>query len=1077
TTVTAQCSVASITAPTATDNCSGTITGTTTTTFPITTQGTTTVIWKYADAKGNTATQNQTVTITDTLAPVANAATLTTVTAQCSVASITAPTANDNCSGTITGTTTTTFPIATQGTTTVVWTYADAKGNTATQNQTVTITDTVAPVANAATLTTVTAQCSVASITAPTATDNCSGTITGTTTTTFPIATQGTTTVTWTYADAKGNTSTQNQTVTITDTVAPVTPTLADIKSDCSATAVAPTTTDACAGTLTGTTSDALTYNTAGTHVIHWTFNDGHGQSIIVPQNVIIAIPAATPTTAIPDANFEQALIDLGYDCLKDGKVITSNISGITTLDVNTKNISDLTGIKAFSNLQTLGCDTNNLTSLDLTGLTHLTELNCYYNALTSLDLSSLTSLTYLDCGNNNIQSLDLTGLTALTYVYAGYNNLTTLNVTDLNTSAELYCYNNADLTCIATTDPAAATANSLWQKDAAANYVTNNPILIGGAVTGGTPICLGSASGLLSLTGATGTILRWESAVSPFTTWTPIAHTNTTYTAGILTQTTQFRAVLINSLCATTTATPTTVTIESTTWTGTWSNGTPNANKGAIIAADFTATANLAACSLVVNNNAKVLVKSGFNFSIANDVTVATGSTLTFENNTNLVQSKDTNGNTGNIIVKRKTSPLMLLDYVIWSAPVANQKLQAFSPATLATRFYTYNPTTNLYNAIATPSTTNFATATGYLIRLPNNHPTTPTIWEGQFEGTPNNGNYTFAVANNTYNAIGNPYPSTLSADAFIDTNAITDALYFWRKTNNTATTSYATYTKAGGTANAGGASSIVPNGIIQVGQGFLTKPTAATISFTNAMRVTNNANQFLKTKAIERNRIWLNLAKDTAPVNQIMVAYMTGASSGIDPAIDGHFINDNSTALTSTINNEEFAIQGRSLPFSDTDLVPLTFKTNASGTFSIAIDHVDGLFEGNQDVFVNDKLIGTSQNLKKAPYAFTSATGTFSNRFELAYKSSLALGVQKPEFTSNSIIVFKQNGLITINAGKAIIKNVRLFDIRGRMIYEQNNIKLNTTVLKDFTAAEQTIMVQITSDLNEIVTKKIIY
>ena len=46
--ITAQCSVTSLTAPTATDNCAGTITGTTTTSFPITTQGTTALLTKIS---------------------------------------------------------------------------------------------------------------------------------------------------------------------------------------------------------------------------------------------------------------------------------------------------------------------------------------------------------------------------------------------------------------------------------------------------------------------------------------------------------------------------------------------------------------------------------------------------------------------------------------------------------------------------------------------------------------------------------------------------------------------------------------------------------------------------------------------------------------------------------------------------------------------------------------------------------------------------------------------------------------------------------------------------------------------
>ncbi|PRZ19582.1 Ig-like domain-containing protein, partial [Flavobacterium granuli] len=121
----------------------------------------------------------------------------------------------------------------------------------------VAVGDTTAPVADAASLATVTGQCSVASITAPTATDNCSGSITGTTSTAFPITAQGNTTVTWTFTDAAGNKSTQTQNVVVKDVTAPVTPTLADVTGECTATATAPTTTDNCSGTITGTTTDA----------------------------------------------------------------------------------------------------------------------------------------------------------------------------------------------------------------------------------------------------------------------------------------------------------------------------------------------------------------------------------------------------------------------------------------------------------------------------------------------------------------------------------------------------------------------------------------------------------------------------------------------------------------------------------------------------------------------------------------------------------------------------------------------------------------------------------------------------
>lgn len=72
---------------------------------------------------------------------------------------------------------------------------------------------------------------------------------------------------------------------------------------------------------------------------------------------ILIATTLFAQTTNIPDPNFEQALIDLGYDSgTIDGSVPTANISGVTSLLVNNKNISDLTGIQDFVALTILKC-------------------------------------------------------------------------------------------------------------------------------------------------------------------------------------------------------------------------------------------------------------------------------------------------------------------------------------------------------------------------------------------------------------------------------------------------------------------------------------------------------------------------------------------------------------------------------------------------------------------------------------------------------------------------------------------------------------------------------------------------
>ena len=147
--------------------------------------------------------------------------------------------------------------------------------------------------------------------------------------------------------------------------------------------------------------------------------------------------------TYVPDDKFEQALIDLGYDTTLDDSVLTANISGVTTLDVSNKEISDLTGIEAFTALTYLDCNHNKLTSLDVSANTALTFLHCYSNQLTSLDVSANTALTNLHCGSNQLTSLDVSLNTALTYLNVERMSMASLDVSNNTALTQLYCSKN----------------------------------------------------------------------------------------------------------------------------------------------------------------------------------------------------------------------------------------------------------------------------------------------------------------------------------------------------------------------------------------------------------------------------------------------------------------------------------------------------------------------------------------------------------------------------------------------------------------------------------------------------------
>ena len=112
--------------------------------------------------------------------------------------------------------------------------------------------------------------------------------------------------------------------------------------------------------------------------------------------------------TRIQDSNFEQQLINLGYDDVLDGGVITADISTVQELNISNSNISDISGIEDFTALENLNCMNNYLTSLPINQNLNLVILNCYGNYLNSMDLFQNPMLKHLNCGNNILLSLDV---------------------------------------------------------------------------------------------------------------------------------------------------------------------------------------------------------------------------------------------------------------------------------------------------------------------------------------------------------------------------------------------------------------------------------------------------------------------------------------------------------------------------------------------------------------------------------------------------------------------------------------------------------------------------------------------
>lgn len=166
--------------------------------------------------------------------------------------------------------------------------------------------------------------------------------------------------------------------------------------------------------------------------------------------------------TLIPDVNFETKLLSLGIDSGSvDGKVLTAKVKIVKSLHIPNSNISDLTGIQDFVdlnyldcsnnlllrldvskniNLDTLHSQNNNLTSLNISSNILLESLWCFESKLTTLDISKNVELQTLWCWDNQLTSLDLTNNTKLEIIDCENNRLIELNISKQLDLTELNC-------------------------------------------------------------------------------------------------------------------------------------------------------------------------------------------------------------------------------------------------------------------------------------------------------------------------------------------------------------------------------------------------------------------------------------------------------------------------------------------------------------------------------------------------------------------------------------------------------------------------------------------------------------
>ena len=552
----------------------------------------------------------------------------------------------------------------------------------------------------------------------------------------------------------------------------------------------------------------------------------------------------------------------------------------------------------------------------------------------------------------------------------------------------------------------------------------------------------------------------------------------------------------------------------QTTTWNGTsWSNGIPSATKDAVIAGDFNLGQHIACRSLTINPGATYKVFKGYSLIIVKQF--SNNGTVYVESDAVLIQRGGSTYSGSGVVIVDREAKLKRNGYNFWSSPVVAQNLYDFSIGTPTQYFYRYNESNDLFDFTGLNSSSFFAPAVGYAIRGKQSYSATiPTVDVFKFVGVPHNGDITVTLKKSAgvdkgYNLVGNPYPSNISFKALslatANKNMIFNKQWLWTNLNDVKSqqgsnypgNNYATYVGSvggvGPTYISGNVEeiSLRPNDVTKIGQGFIVqaKFNNATLKFANQMRVSVSGNSIFYNKTSEGDdngddepgepeeivdRYWLKLINPDNIANNILIAHIAEATNNYDEDYDAALFTMGNDTFYSVVGTNKLQIQARALPISDSDVIPLAYKTSKAGNCIIALNDKDGVFkDSNKAIYLKDKVTGTVTNLQEGYYTFNSEVLTTPNesRFEILYTNEvLAAGA----VTKEDLLVYKQNETLVIKNNFNISK-AELYDASGKLMTSLSGNNTKEIKLSTVGFVRGVYILKITSEKG-ITTKKVI-
>jgi hypothetical protein len=363
-------------------------------------------------------------------------------------------------------------------------------------------------------------------------------------------------------------------------------------------------------------------------------------------------------------------------------------------------------------------------------------------------------------------------------------------------------------------------------------------------------------------------------------------------------------------------------------------------------------------------------------------------------------------------------------------------------------------------------------------------------------FKGTPNDGDYSFILDQNKFSLIGNPYPSALDAQAFINENSaeFNGILYIYNSATDNShvrgeyTGTYSTIVS--GVSVGGGR-------YLPIGQAFFVTrdaPGTGTLKFSNSQRtltnlsntatiVARNANARSENNA-EKSDVNLstlklgfkfNVTDSEERYRQVAVAFR-GLTDEYQAGFDAEMWGLQPTDLYLKVANSEspFIITG--VEYFDASLsIPLAVQLDEQRDVTFSVEEKKNI---TSPIYLYDSDQNIYYDLTDNPQVLNLEAGVYSDRFFITFSSEV-LSTEEVALSKDFRVFYNQN-LKQVNIqskSDATLSSVKLYTILGQEIENYKfNTKLKKEILLDVTHLSSAVYIVKLETNKGVFSKKII-